>query len=1300
MTSSNSELVAVIGMSGRFPGASDVNAFWRNLRAGVESIHAFTDDELLASGESRENLSNPSYVKACGRLEGIDLFDAHFFGMSPRDAALFDPQHRLFLECACEAFDDAGHVGAKGPGPVGVFACAGPNEYFTYNLVRNRQVMDSVGPWLIRHTGNDASFLATRVSYTLDLRGPSMSVQTACSSSLLAIHLACQSLLAGECDLALAGGSTVYPEQNRGYVHRKGEILSQDGHCRAFDAKASGTVMSSAVGCVILRRLEDARRDGDRILAVILGSAANNDGSGKVGYLGPSVDGQARVIREALSIAGVRADDVTYVEAHGTGTAIGDPIEIAALTDAFGPTSSTEPRCAIGSVKTNIGHAGEASGICGFLKTVLAIAHRELPASLHYEEPNPRIDFAASPFYVNDRLREWVPSSGGRRIAGVTSLGVGGTNVHVIVAEDDAPSAPSRPSEATPNLIVLSAKTPTALERVTAGLVAVARTSPELSCADVSHTLLSGRRAFPYRRAVVASDLTELAELLEAGDPNRVVNNHYDGTEVPRVVFMFPGGGSQFGGMGADLYRSERVYRDAIDECLGGLDVALEETLRGLLLAGAEAASERLEAPSLSLPALFATEYALASLLASWGILPSAMVGHSAGEYVCACLAGTLSASDGTRIAALRGKLFETLPEGSMLGVAISEESAASFVGGEISLAAVNGPELCVFAGPTAAVAELAARLRASGIASSRVPFRVAAHSSVVEPILAEFETFLRTIRLSPPRLPFVSNATATWIADADATDPAYWSRHLRSTVRFRGGLDAVLERSGAILVEVGPGRALAGFARHTAPKSTLVFTTMPKRQPGAEKLTLLGALGHLWAHGVVLDDAGARGEVRRRRVALPTYPFERKRHWIDPDPVTPDVARPARQLLLDDENESASSAERPVAEQSCARDEARSPIEKYLVTLWQEFLGVEKVDVHDDFFDLGGQSLLAVRIFQRVAEKYGVDLPLATLLEAPTIARCAALIEASKPAALATPPFEPLVLVQPGGAATPFFCVHGAGGNVLNLRDIAAAMGHERDFYGLQAHGVDGVTDQLHTIEEMARAYLPSVRARQGEGPYLLGGYSGGGLVALEMAQQLEREGHEVGLLALIDTLHPQVPLRGLTMGGRVVRLREQGLRYVAEGIARRRDRRRRVQDLAEIARHRARGKPVPFSLRDLDQTTHFDSAAWKYRPDPWRGRVILFRATEVAYIYGGAGRMNGWERDLLGEIHVVPVGGDHATLVLGAGANVIASSILAILAVDDERRALRAVAAGDPPRVATLPLAPAMPPSLGFQA
>ncbi len=684
-----SPAIAIVGMAGRFPGAPDLAKFWQNLKGGVESIRSFSDAELFAAGVSREELSQPEYVKSGVVLEDMDMFDAAFFGFSPRDASIMDPQHRVFLECAWEALENAGHGAGTFEGSVGVYAGSGMNSYMIHNLLTNPALVASAGLFLIRQTGNDKDVLATRVSYELDLRGPSISVQTACSTSLVAVHLACQSLLNQECDMALAGGSTIEFPHGRGYLYREGEILSRDGHCRAFDADSSGTVFSSGAGIVVLRRLEDALADGDTIHAVILGSAINNDGARKAGYLAPSVDGQAEAIAEALGVAGVEPADISYIETHGTGTRVGDPIEIKALAQALRQDGQAVGSCSIGSLKTNIGHLDTAAGVAGLIKTVLSLKHRQIPPSLHFRKANPLIDFANSPFRVNTALKEWKTSSGPRR-AGVTSLGIGGTNAHVVLEE--APASKARAVSRKPyQLVVLSAKSGLALDQLSQNLGTHLGENRDLHLQDVAFTCQVGRKSLTHRRAVVAANTEEASVLLRGESSGRVFTG--EGAEkAPEVVFMFSGQGSQHVNMGRELYETEPIFRAALDSCAECLIADLQLDLRTLLYPSenesAEAA-EKLSRTRYTQPALFSLEYALAQWWISRGIAPAAMIGHSIGEYVAACLAGVFSLEDGLHVTAFRGRLMDEMPRGSMLAISASPDGLE--IPKALSLAAVNG---------------------------------------------------------------------------------------------------------------------------------------------------------------------------------------------------------------------------------------------------------------------------------------------------------------------------------------------------------------------------------------------------------------------------------------------------------------------------------------------------------------------------------------------------------------------------------------------------------------------------------
>jgi phthiocerol/phenolphthiocerol synthesis type-I polyketide synthase E len=874
--------IAVIGLVGRFPGADNLEEFWRNLRDGVESITFFTDEELQAFGVDPAAIRAPNFVKAAPVLRGYALFDAAFFGYSPREAELLDPQHRLFLECAWEALEHAGYDPGRYDGLIGVYGGTSLSTYLLYNLLASRQAADDGFQLMI---GNDKDFLSTRVSYKLNLRGPSLDVQTGCSTSLVAIHLACQALLSYHCDMALAGGVSVQVPQRTGYFYQEGGLNSPDGHCRAFDARAEGTLFGSGAGVVVLKRLSDALADGDSVHAVIKGSAINNDGSAKIGFTAPSVDGQAEVIATAQAMARVEPESIGYIEAHGTGTPLGDPVEMMALSKAFRAKTERSEFCAVGSVKSNIGHLDSAAGVAGFIKTVLALMHKQLPPSLHFEEPNPRIDFADSPFYINARLSEW-KANGTPRRAGVSSFGIGGTNAHVIIEEASAValSGESRPWQ----LLMLSGKTSAAIETATAQLAEFFRQHPETNLADVAYTLQVGRAGFNYRRIALCRDVDDAISTLSTADPQRVFNAYQEQQERP-VLFMFPGGGAQYVNMCYDLYASEPTFREHFDLCADILQRRFGYDVRRWLYpepAQAKEAAEQMKRTSIGLPALFVVEYALALLWMQWGVRPQAMIGHSLGEYVAACLAGVFSLEDALALVDLRGKLFEQLPRGAMLSLPLPEREVRPMLDGRLSLAAINGPAQCVVSGPVQLIEEMATELAQREIEFRRIQIDVAAHSQMVEPLLEPFRRFLETLELHAPEIPFASNVTGNWITAAEATNPDYWASQLRQTVRFSDGLSQLLKGPDAILLEVGPGQTLTALARlqmERAGASSVFSSTRHPYDRQSDVAFLLTTLGKLWMNGVALDWPGFYAGEQRRRIPLPTYPFERQHFWIEP---------------------------------------------------------------------------------------------------------------------------------------------------------------------------------------------------------------------------------------------------------------------------------------------------------------------------------------------------------------------------------------------------------------------------------
>ncbi len=885
--------VAVIGFAGRFPGARNTDEFWQNLRDGVESISFFTPEELAEP----EFFSAPEYVPAKAILQDIELFDANFFDYSPREAEMLDPQLRIMLECAVEAFEHAGYDPERFKGRIGVYAGVSAGSYLEVNLSSHTDLIERVGPYQV-DIGNHGEFVPTTISFKLNLKGPSINIQTACSTSLVAVHVACQSLLNGECDMALAGGGSVTFPHKEGYFYQEEGILSPDGHCRPFDADARGTVGGEGAALVVLKRLVDAVADGDTIHAVIKGSAVNNDGSVKIGYTAPSVNGQSEVISDALAMSGVSAESISYIETHGTGTALGDPVEVAALTQTFHADTQSKGFCAIGSLKSNIGHLDAAAGVAGLIKTVLALEHGQLPPSLHYEHPNPKIDFAASPFFVNDKLVEWKRGDTPRR-AGISSFGIGGTNAHVVVEEaplNEHSSTASRPLQ----LLLLSAKTASALDTATANLAAYLKQNPEVDLSDVAYTLQVGRGGFGHRRALVCKDRTDALNALESGDASRLMTLFQEPRHRP-VVFMFPGQGTQHVGMARELYQSEPTFCEHLDLCAEQLIIHLNLDLREVLYpsaGGEDEASRLLGQTFVTQPALFAIEYALAQLWMSWGVMPSAMIGHSIGEYVAACLAKVLSLEDALALVAMRGQLMQSLPAGSMLAVMLSEKETRGLLRNGLSLAAVNGPKNCVVSGTSEGIQKLHDQLKQQDVYSQLLHTSHAFHSEMMEPMLEPFTERVRQVKLSAPSIPFLSNVTGAWINNAQTTDATYWSRHVRQTVRFADGLAELLKDSERILLEVGPGQTLNALAKQHGAQlgNQVVISSLPRpRDAQSDSEFLLTSVAKFWLAGGQIDWEQFYANEQRRHVPLPTYPFERQRYYIEPGESQNKETRPQR---------------------------------------------------------------------------------------------------------------------------------------------------------------------------------------------------------------------------------------------------------------------------------------------------------------------------------------------------------------------------------------------------------------------
>ena len=1040
------EGVAVVGLAGRFPGAGDADTLWRHLRAGEATIRRLDDEALRRAGIQASEIEHPDYVKASGVLDDVDLFDAPLFGINAREAALLDPQQRFFLEVAWEALEDAAVDPSRFDGEIGVYGGSSANTYFLDHYLKTGGAVGAYHQLI----GSDKDFLTTRVSYKLGLRGPSINVQTACSTSLVAVHLACQSLLDGESDLALAGGVSIAVPQLRGHFYSPDGILSPDGHCRSFDAEGRGTVPGSGVGVVVLRRLSDALRDGDRVRAVLLGSAVNNDGDGKPGFTAPSVGGQARVIADALALAGIEPDTVGYVEGHGSATPLGDSIEIEALGRVFDGVAPGS--CGLGSIKSNIGHLDAAAGVAGLIKTVLAVEHGEVPPSPNFAQPNPRLDLEDGPFFVDRQARPW-PEEGPRR-AGVSSFGLGGTNAHVVLEE--APPTPDKPSlDARPwQLLVLSAATEGSVERARGRLVDHLANDAGQAVDAVAHTLQSGRRALEHRRARVVPSAADGAReaFLEA-----VGGSWIEGARRVAdrpVAALLPGLGEHYPGMARGLWEGEPGFRQRFDHCAERLRPRLGVDLRELLFDSDEpAAAEQdggldlramlgrrktaetpLDRTALAQPALFAVELALAGLWSDWGIRPRALLGYSLGEYTAACLAGVLGVDDALDLVALRAQRLEELDEGAMVAIPLAETEVRRRLAERPGLAvsAVNGAELVVVSGDPGAVDGWIAELSAEGVAAQRLRSRHAFHSPAMEPAADDLRRLLAERDLQPPRVPYLSNVHGGWIRPEEATDPDYWVRHMLEPVRLHDALGALWQVPGCVLLEMGPGLALSSQALLHPTSSplpgrpdTLALGSLPSRYERRDEVAgMLETLGRLWTVGVEVDWRGVHGGHRPAKVGLPTYAFERRRYWFE-EPVgaeappalraetnppyppfseggDPNLDLPASPFGKGGSRGISSgpgtltTTVHPRPDLGHPYVAPRGAAEERMATLWCDLLGIDRVGRDDSFFELGGHSLLATQMIARLRDAGGAVPTLETLFAAPTLAAVAGSLESA----------------------------------------------------------------------------------------------------------------------------------------------------------------------------------------------------------------------------------------------------------------------------------------------------------------
>lgn len=1002
-----SKCIAVIGMSGRFPGAENLQDFWNILAQGQSVFTQLTDDELQQEGINADMTEQSNYKKVTSLLNNIDKFDAAFFDIPAREALVLDPQHRLFLEGCWESLEMAGYSGPDTSRSIGVFAGASMNAYWMHNLACQPQYVTTTQGFQ-GLLGNEKDYLATRVAYKLNLHGPAVTVQTACSTSLVAIHMACQNLLLGECDLALAGGVSIKVPHKAGYLYQEGLPFSADGTCRSFDKSGSGTVFGSGMGVVLLKHYDDAIEDGDPILAVIRGSAFNNDGNRKIGFTAPSGAGQQGALKNALVMADVDPATITYIEAHGTGTSLGDPIEISAIQEAY-ETTGAEP-CAIGSVKSNVGHLETAAGITGFIKTILMLQHQQLVPAAGFEELNPHIDLGASRIYVNTRLQDWKPKAGVRRAA-VSSFGMGGTNVHLVVEQAPLPIA-RKPVDVEKYFILpLSAKSQPSLDQLAANLTRFLEHHPETSLQDLAFSLQQRKAVFPFKRTIMARSCAEAVDTLKHHpEKNLSMNSGI----VDQAVFLYAGAGAQYANMGRGLYETEAIYREAIDFCAEFLEPLLSVDIRKFMFVEADkldAAMQELQVTDIMFPASFCAQYALTQLVKSWGIEPAASMGHSHGEYMVAWLNGVMSIETALTLVAKRAILMLKLVPGAMAVVPASLSAVKLALNDSpICIAAVNSEKNTVISGSLvdidAAKNHLQARLN---VEVKYLHIKAGLHSKLTDVIYDEFLAEVKRHKLSAPKNPWLSSTCGDWIKAEQVCDPVYWADHMRKTVNFKDACLKLHEKfPKAVFIDMGPSKVVGElFRENNAAKNPPVISPFRNfRQDIADSECTLQEIAKLWLLGYPVKwECIYPAADARYLVDLPTYPFDRQRYWVEP-PKTAGAAP------VNFENEiaeaaavyGASSTSAPTATGVATRPNLMTPFaeavtetQQQIKKIWQEFFGITGLGIYDNFIELGGTSLLATEVNAAVKAALKVDITLAQFLEAGNILELANKVEQTR---------------------------------------------------------------------------------------------------------------------------------------------------------------------------------------------------------------------------------------------------------------------------------------------------------------
>lgn len=1200
--------IAIIGIACKFPGAKNKSEYWDNLLSGKETIRHFSDEELRDKEYNFEALrKNPGYVKARGVLDEVDKWDAGFFNVIPRDAKEMDPQQRIWLEATWEAFEDAGCDPYNFKGTAGVFAGSFFNTYLLNNVLRDPESYEHYfrgrTPEMFQaYLNSDPMFLATRTAYFYNLKGPAINVQTACSTSLVAVSQACSSLMSFETDLCIAGGVTVVTPQETGYLYQEGAIGSPDGHCRPFDKLSNGAVFGNGVGVVVLKRLQDAVNDKDNIYAVIRGWATNNDGNEKIGFTAPSIEGQSNVITSAHSFANIKASDISYIEAHGTGTPLGDPIEVAALTKAFRKTSNLKQYCGLGSVKSNIGHLDAAAGIAGLIKIALSAYYRTLPATINFTAPNPRLNLESSPFYIQDKIRKFDQND--TVVMGVSSFGIGGTNAHVVLSTAPEAGNPNfRQNKFHPELIVISAKTETALQKQKEQILKYIQQNPGQPLTNVSYTLQSGRNHMNFRSCFAISS----EDGLIAGKPE-FYESKLD-QNVNSIAFTFPGQGAQYIGMGKQLYESAPIFKSNLDKCFQIFEEETGENLKAIVFSEEDTAvaETKLAQTKYTQPALFSIEYSLAQMYLSYGIDPKIMIGHSIGEYAAACIAGVFDLASAIKIVTKRGALMQTMPTGKMMAVSCSRGKLEELNQDSFEIAADNAQDSCTISFPEENLDTIKKLLEQHEISFSILNTSHAFHSKSFEPILEQFANYVNLFNLNAPKIPFISCLTGHSISRDEACSGEYWAKQLRNTVCFREGISFIIKKEKAIFLEVGPNTHLSSIVRRNKDLSNKKLTIGSLGKPAIEKhehTRFIQSLGELWSNGYPLRFEKIRDNKDEIpiKISLPTYPWEKKRYWVDyiptqTGPGTNNWAQP-KEIIAEDAPQTSSGMVDTL--RKLLSDQSGFPI--------------EDLDISKNFTDLGFDSLFLAQFARNLEKKFKVKVAFRQLVQdTENISKLSEFLEQHSPSyrsqinihaekTYKTNHTRNLVVLQSSGSKEPLVLIHGDNANNFFPKHF-----EDRPIYSFLHIGADGGKNPFKDAKSMAESYLSQLFEIQPEGPYNLCGFSFGGLLAYEMSTMLQKQGKQVNKLIIIDTLNPLERKYKPTPKTFIEYLKINYYRPLKAEF------RFNFQTLKYNLYYWS-GTPIPVELRSKSIVHNYFILTKKHKPIKFDGDILLFMATENA--------------------------------------------------------------------------------------